>query len=183
MKIAPTHLFQKIRPDIMGRSAGPPVALVVGAVEILDIRVALVEMEVEVIAAISTYQKTGKHIALPIVSTALAYFPSLLLNLFPHGAINDRLMHILENDPVFTVILDPLFVLVGFGIGLEVEDIAAILLQGQYLCDGVAILFCRRLLLAFSGPLDPLLEPVGRIPSRSSWAAICSLPSPSRVMP
>lgn len=70
-------------------------------------------------------------------------------------------MHILENDPVFTVILNPLFVLVGFGIGLEVEDIAAILLQGQYLCDGGAVPFCRRLLLALSGPLDTLLEPVG----------------------
>ena len=64
-------------------------------------------------------------------------------------------MHVLENDPVFTVILDPLFVLVGFGIGLEVEDISTILLQGQYLCDGGVVPFCRRLLLAFSGPIGP----------------------------
>ena len=155
------HLFQKVHTDIMGRGTGPPVALIVGTVEILDIGVALVEMEVEVIAAIGTHQQTGKHIAFPIVGTALAYLPSLLLDLLPHGAVNDRLMHILENDPVFTVILDPLFVLIGFGIGLEVEDIAAILLQGQYLCDGGAVPFRRRLLLAFSGPLDALLEPIG----------------------
>ena len=73
-------------------------------------------MEVEVIAAIGTHQQTGKHIAFPIVGTALAYLPSLLLDLLPHGAVNDRLMHILENDPVFTVILDPLFVLIGLAI-------------------------------------------------------------------
>ena len=97
----------------MGRGTGPPVALIVGTVEILDIGVALVEMEVEVIAAIGTHQQTGKHIAFPIVGTALAYLPSLLLDLLPHGAVNDWLMHILENDPVFTVILNPLFVLVG----------------------------------------------------------------------
>ena len=83
------------------------------------------------------------------------------LDLLPHSTVNDRLMHILKNDPVFTVILDPLFVLVGFGTGLEVEDIAAILQQGQYLCDGGAVPFRWRLLLAFSGPLNPLLEPVG----------------------
>ena len=114
----------------MGRGTGPPVALVVGTVEILDIGVALVEMEVEVIAAIGTYQKAGEHIALPIVSAALAYFPPLLLDLFPHGTVNDRLMHILENDPILTVILYAFFVLVGFGVGLEIEDITAILLQG-----------------------------------------------------
>ena len=97
---------------IRDRGTGPPVALVVGAVKILDIGVALVEMEVEVIATIGTHQQTGKHIAFSIVSAALPYFPSLLLDLFPHGTVNDRLMHILENDPVFTIILNPLFVLV-----------------------------------------------------------------------
>lgn len=126
------HLLQEIHTDIMRRGTSASVALIVGAVKILDIRIALIEMEVEIAAAIGAYQEAGEHIAFPVVGSALADFPPLLLDLFPYGTINDRLMHILENDPVFTVILDPLFVLVGFGIGLEVEDITAILLEGQF---------------------------------------------------
>ena len=45
----------------MGRSTGAAVALVVGAVEILDLRIALIEMKVKVAAAISADQQAGKH--------------------------------------------------------------------------------------------------------------------------
>jgi len=183
--LAKHHLLQKIHTDIIRRGTSPSAALIVGTVEILDFRVPLVEMEVEIAATISAHQEAGKHIAFPFIGAALADFPPLLLDLLPYGTINNRLMHILENGPVFKVILDSLFVLVGFGIGLEVEDITAILLEGQYLCDGGTVPFRRRPLLAFSGPLDTLLEPIGpwgETPSRSSWAAICSVPSPSRVM-
>lgn len=38
----------------MGRGTGTAVALVVGTVEILDFRVSLIEMEVQVVSAIST---------------------------------------------------------------------------------------------------------------------------------
>jgi hypothetical protein len=45
-------------------------------------------------------------------------------------------MHILENDPILTVILDPLFVLVGFGIVLKLRISPKYSWRGQYLCDG-----------------------------------------------
>ena len=48
----------------MGRSTGAAVALVVGAVEILDLRIALIEMKVKVAAAISADQQAGKHIVI-----------------------------------------------------------------------------------------------------------------------
>ena len=56
----------------MGGSTGPTVALVVGAVKILDVGVALIEMKVQVVSAISADQKAGEHIALPFVGAALA---------------------------------------------------------------------------------------------------------------
>ena len=97
----------------MGRGAGAAVALIVGAVEISDLRVSLIEMEMQVVSAIGTDQQTGKHILFALVGAALADFTPFLLNLLPHGAVNDRLMDILENHPIFTVIFDPLLVLVG----------------------------------------------------------------------
>ena len=97
----------------MGRGAGAAVALIVGAVEISDLRVSLIEMEMQVVSAIGTDQQTGKHILFALVGAALADFTPFLLNLLPHGAVNDRLMDILENHLIFTVIFDPLLVLVG----------------------------------------------------------------------
>lgn len=97
----------------MGRGAGAAVAFIIGTVEISDLRVSLIEMEMQVVSAIGTDQQTGKHILFAFIGTALADFASFLLNLFPHGTVNDRLMDILENYPIFTVIFDPLLVLVG----------------------------------------------------------------------
>ena len=85
------HLLQKIRPDIVGGGTGSPVALIVGAVEILNLRVALVEMEMEVVAAVRADQQAGEHIPLPLMGAAFADLPSLLLHLlqFVHGDLYD----------------------------------------------------------------------------------------------
>ena len=96
----------------MGGSTGPTVALVVGAVKILDVGVALIEMKVQVVSAISADQKAGEHIALPVVGTALADLAPLLLDLFKDRPLNDGFVDVLENDPVFPVVGKPLFVLV-----------------------------------------------------------------------
>ncbi len=96
----------------MGGSAAPTVALVVGAVEILDVGVALIEMKVQVVSAISTDQQAGKHIAFPFVGTALADLAALLLDLLKDRPLNDGFVDVLEDDPVFPVIGKPLFVLV-----------------------------------------------------------------------
>lgn len=70
-------------------------------------------------------------------------------------------MDVLEDHPVFTVVLQALFVLVGFRVGLEVENVAAILLEGEYLRDGGAVPHGRPALLAFAGALDALFKPIG----------------------
>ena len=145
----------------MGGSTAPSVALIVGAVEILDLRVSLIEVEVKIAAAVSTDQKAGEHIVLAFVGAALADFAPLLLHLLKNRPFDDRLVDILEDDPILPVILQPLFVLVGFGVGLEVENITAILLQRQDFGHGGTVPLGRRLLLALSGALNALFQPIG----------------------
>ena len=59
------HLFQKIHSDIVGGSTVPTVALVVGAVEIFDLRVSLIEMEVKIAAAVSTTSRPENILCSP----------------------------------------------------------------------------------------------------------------------
>ena len=96
----------------MGGSTGPTVAFVVGAVKILDVGVALIEMKVQVVSAISADQKAGEHIALPFMGTALADLAPLLLDLLKDRPLNDGFVNILEYYPVLLVILQPLFIFV-----------------------------------------------------------------------
>ena len=113
----------------MGRGAAAPATVVIGTVEILDIVIALVEVVIQVVTAIRAYQQAAEHIPFPVLGFSSADFPSLFLNLFPDHTINNRLMPVFENRPVFPVIGNPLLVFVGFGVGLEIQDIPAILLQ------------------------------------------------------
>ena len=140
----------------MGRGAGAAVAFIIGTVEISDLRVPLIEMKMQVVSAIGTDQQTGKHILFALVGAALADFAPLLLHLLKYGSFDDRLVDILEDDPILTVILQPLFVFVGFGVGLEVENVTAILLQRQDFGHGGTVPLGSGLLLALSRPLDVL---------------------------
>ena len=56
------YFFQKVYPDVVGGLTGTTVALVVGAVEILDFRVALIEVEVQIAAAVCADKQAGEHI-------------------------------------------------------------------------------------------------------------------------
>ena len=113
----------------MGRGAAAPATVVIGTVEILDIVIALVEVVIQVVTAIRAYQQAAEHIPFPVLGFSSEDFPSFFLNLFPDGTVNNWLMHILKNGPVFTVIGNSLLVLIRLGIGLEVQYIPAILLQ------------------------------------------------------
>lgn len=123
------HLFQKIHTDVMGRCTSPPAAVVVGAVKVFDIVISLIEMEVQFMTAIRTNQQAAEHITFAVLRLSPANLATLFLNLFPDHTINNRLMHVFENRPVFPVIGNPLLVLIRLGIGLEVQYIPAILLQ------------------------------------------------------
>ena len=94
---------------------------------------------------------------LAFVGAAFADFAPLLLHLLKYGPFDDRLVDVLEDDPILTVILQPFFVLVGFGVGLEVKNVTAILLQRQDFGHSGAVPLGSGLLLTLSGALDALL--------------------------
>ena len=131
--------------------AGAAIALVVGAVEILDLRIALIEVKVKVAAAIGADQQAGKHIVFSIVGAALTDFAPLLLHLLIHSTLDDRLMDVLEHHPILTVIVDSLLILVGFGISFEIENVTTVFLQGENFGYCGAVPLGRRLLFALAG--------------------------------
>ena len=90
----------------------PRLPFVVGAVEILGFRIALIEVKMKVAAAIGADKQAGKHIVFSVVGAALADFAPLLLHLLIHSTLDDRLMDVLEHHPILTVIVDPLLILV-----------------------------------------------------------------------
>ena len=112
-------------------------------------------------SAISADQKAGEHIALPFVGAALADLAPLLLHLLKYGPFDDRLVDVLEDDPVFPVVGEPLFVLVRLGVGLEVENVAAILLQREDVGNGGAVPHIRSAELASPRSIDALFPPIG----------------------
>ena len=112
----------------MGGGTGATVAAIVGTVEILDIVVALVEMIIQVVTTIRTDQQTAENVSLPILGFALTDLSALFLDLFPDYTVDDGIMDVFEDQPVLPVIIDPLLILVGFGIGFEVDNITAVFL-------------------------------------------------------
>lgn len=107
----------------MGGGTGTTVAAIVGTVEIFDIVVALVEMIIQVVTTILTDQQTAENVSLTILGVALTDLSALFLDLFPDYTVNDGLMDVFENQPVLPVIIDPLLILVGFGISFEVMQV------------------------------------------------------------
>ena len=105
--------------------------------EKLDVVVVLVEVEIEVAAALRAFQQAEKYAGLLRDRGLFAARPFLeRLHLFPSLAVNDGLMDIEKDRPVFLRVFDPALHLVGFGVAFEVDDIAATFLQGEDLLDG-----------------------------------------------
>lgn len=123
----------------MGGLAGATVTLVVGAVEILDFRVALIEVEMQIAAAVCADKQAREHIVYSVAGTAFAHFSAFLLYLFKHGTLNNWLVNILEHYPIFRVVMNPLLILVGLGVGFEVQNITTILLLVQKMGNRGAI--------------------------------------------
>lgn len=120
-----------------------------------------------------------------VAGTAFAHFSAFLLYLFKYGTFNNGLVNILEHYPIFRVVMNPLFVLVGLGVGFEVQNITTILLLVQKMGNRGAIPLGSGPYLAPSGTADAFLNPVGlrgQDASFSNWVAICSVPKPSNVI-
>ena len=144
----------------MGRGTGPTVALVIGAVKVGDFGIPLIEVEMQVIPAVSAYQQAGEHIFLTLMGPALADFPALFLYFLPCRPLDDRFMYIEEDSPIFTVIFQPPLIFVGLGVGLEVEHVPAIFLKRQNAGNGGAVPMAGVILRSLTGPVDAFLLPV-----------------------
>ena len=77
-------------------------------------------MIIQVVTTIRTDQQTAENVSLPILGFALTDLSSLFLDLLPDYTVNDGLMDVFENQPVLPVIIDPLLILIRFGISFEV---------------------------------------------------------------
>ena len=84
------------------------------------------------------------------------------MHLFPSHTVNDGLMDIEEDCPVFFRVFNTALHLVGLGIGLEVDHIATVFLQGEDFLDG-GVVPLGRLQRAFGAALaNPLAGSIGR---------------------
>ena len=130
------------------------------ATEKLDVMVILIKMEVQIATTLGTLHHAGKNAWLLGDGGALAPCPGFQrLYLFPSRPINDGLVNIEEDRPVFFRVFNPLFHLVGFGVAFEVDHIATILLCGKDFLDcGVA--------------------PLGRLQGTLGAAPACTLAAP-----
>ncbi len=120
----------------MSGVAVAPSAVVIGAVKVFNIVVTLIEMKVEVFAAVGAFQQTGEDAALGVFHGGLFTGAAHLLHLFPSSPVNDRLVNTPKDSTVFLAVFNTLFMLVAFGIGLKVDDIAAVFLQRDNFLDG-----------------------------------------------
>ena len=156
--------------------AFPQTGIVVLTAEILDVVVFLVEVEVEITAALGAFQPPGEHARLLGNSRLLTACTFLHgLHLFPCSPVNDRLMDIEKDSSVFLGIFNAPFHFVGFGIALEVNDIAAVFLQGENFLDGGMSPF-GRLQRAFGATaVDALAPPiVGGIDDAIRSQSVCN---------
>ena len=131
------HPLQKFQPDIVGFGALAEAGIVVLTAKEFNSVVALVEVEVEVAAALRAFEKAGKDAGLlgdggPPPAGPLFH----ALHLFPGGTVYNGLVDVEEDCPVLLRVLNPLFHLVGLGVGFEVNHVTAILLQGEDFLDG-----------------------------------------------
>ena len=106
----------------MGFVAGSPVAPVVGTVEILNGAVGMVDVVMQLMAAVGAVQQTGEHILLGVLGLpALCPLPELL-HLFPCGLVDDGLMVVFKDSPIFFGIVQAALVLERLGVGFEIDQ-------------------------------------------------------------
>ena len=138
MHLVENDLLQEVQPDIVSGRAFTQPRIMVLATEKLDVVVILIKVEVQIAAALGTLHHAGKNAWLLGDGRALAPCPGFQrLYLFPSRPINDGLVNIEEDRPVFLRVFDPLFHLVGFGVAFEVDTInnLASSITGM-ICDG-----------------------------------------------
>ena len=119
MHLVENDLLQEVQPDIMRRGTFAKSRIMVVATEKLDVVIVLVKVKSQIAAALGTLHHAGKNAWLFGDGGALAPCPGLQrLYLFPSAPINDGLMDIEEDRPVFLRFFNAAFHLAGLGIAL-----------------------------------------------------------------
>ena len=127
-----------------------------------DVVVALVEVESQIASTFRAFQIAAKGAGLLCYGRPPAPDGLQALHLFPSHPVNDGLMDIEEDCPVFFRVFNPTLHFVGLGIGLEVNYIATVFLQGEDFLNG-GMVPLGRLQFAFGAALaDPLAGSIGR---------------------
>ena len=149
----------------MGSVTFPQAGISIVATKVFDVMVALVEMEIEIAAAVGAFHTPGEYARLLCdrgLFPACASFEGL--HLFPCRTVNDGLVDIEEDCPVFFRVFNAPLHFVGLGVAFEVDNVTAVFLHGEDFLDcGMAPL--ARLQCAFgSAPAGAFAAPViGRI--------------------
>jgi hypothetical protein len=102
--------------------------IMVVATEKPDVVIILVKVESQIATALGTFHNAGEHAGLLRNGCASAARGTQTLHLFPTDTVNDRLMDIKEDGPVFIRVFNTALHLIRLGIALEVNDIAAVFL-------------------------------------------------------
>lgn len=113
--------------------------------------------------AIGTVQKVLKDTLFSVLwlwCTTLCFLNDFLLHLFKGVPVDDRLVNILEDHPVFLRIITASLVFERLGIGLKIDNITAILLLRKNFADGAVFPPIRIRLRFLSAPADPFFMPV-----------------------
>ena len=140
----------------------------------------------QLVAAVSAVQQIGKCAFFAILRfrcTTLCSLDDLLLYLLKGVPVDNRLMNILDDDPVSFRVIEAGLILEGFGVGFEVDHIAAVFLLGQDFANGTVFPSVRVWLRLFAAPADAFVVPIRcavRIPFSCKMRAMVSLPLPSR---
>ena len=121
-------LLQEVQPDIVGRRAFAEPGIVVVAAKELDVVVALVEVESQIASALRAFQIAAKGAGLLCYGRPPAPGGLQALHFFSSHTVNDGLMDIEEDCPVFFRVFNPALHLVGLGIGFEVYGVTDIFL-------------------------------------------------------
>ena len=154
------HLLQRVGPDIVGFVAGAPIAPVVGAVEILNGAVRVVDVVMQLVATVGAIQQTGEHILLGVLGLpALRLLPELL-HLLPCSLVDDGLMVVLKDSPIFFGIVQTALIFEGLGVGLEIDQGARVLPEGQDFGYGGLTPFAGGVLALFAALTDALALPI-----------------------
>ena len=96
------HTFQKFQPDIVCLGTFPQAGIMALTAKKFDVVVALVEVEIEIAAALRAFQIAGKRAGFLGNSRPPPAGPFLhALHLFPGRPVNDSLVDIEEDCPVF----------------------------------------------------------------------------------